>query len=80
VGSAGDGVLVFNGSDRVYLDGYEYQITVAPDQFEKLRAALGAESAADLVELVCAHAAAIMSRGERSWLEDRGIECGFISY
>jgi hypothetical protein len=77
---ADDGELVFNGRDRVYLDGYEYQVTVAADQFDKLRAALGAEPAADVVDLVCGHAEAIMARGERSWLEDRGIECGFVSY
>lgn len=74
------GELVFNGRDRGYLDGYEYQITVAPDQFDKLRAALGAQPAADVVDLVCAHAEVIVARGERSWLADRGIECGFISY
>jgi hypothetical protein len=37
--SYGDaGALVFNGDDRQYLDGYAYYITVAPDQFDKLRA------------------------------------------
>ena len=80
VGCADGGELVFNGWDRVYLDGYEYSITVEPDQFDRLRAALGAEPGSDVVELVCAHADEIMARGERSWLQDRGIECGFISY
>jgi len=80
VGCADNGELVFNGADRAYLDGYEYQITVEPDQFDKLRAALGAEPGADVVDLVCAHAEVIMARGERSWLTDRGIESGFISY
>ena len=32
------------------------------------------------LDLVCARAAEMMARGERSWLLDRGIECGFISY
>ena len=80
VGYADGGELVFNGDDRVYLDGYEYSITVEPDQFDRLRAALGAEPGADVVDLLCAHADEIMARGERSWLADRGIECGFISY
>jgi hypothetical protein len=38
------GALVFNGDDRQYLGGYEYSITVAPDQFDKLRRALAAGS------------------------------------
>ena len=43
--SYGDGgALVFNGDDRQYLGGYEYSITVAPDQFDKLRRALAAGS------------------------------------
>ena len=80
VGYTEGGELVFIGYDRVYLDGYEYEITVAPDQFDKLRAALGAEPDADVVDLVCAHADEIVGRGERSWLADRGIECDFNSY
>jgi hypothetical protein len=80
VGYADGGELVFTGWDRVHLDGYEYQITVAADQFDKIRAALSAEPAADVLDLVCTHVEAIMARGERSWLADRGIECGFVSY
>lgn len=80
VGCADGGELVFNGRDRDYLDGYEYSITVASDQFDKLRAALGAEPDSDVVDLVCAHVGQIMARGERSWLGDQGIECGFNSY
>ena len=75
-----DGRLVFNGVDREHLDGYEYTVTVAPDQFEKLRRALGADPAADVVDLVCKHVEAIMARGERTWLDDQGIERGFQSY
>ena len=71
------GALVFNGEDRQYLDGYEYAITVAPGQFDKLRHALAADGADDVVELVCAHVDEIMARGERSWLDDHGIERGF---
>jgi hypothetical protein len=74
------GALVFNGDDRQYLDGYEYSITVAPDQFDKLRRALAADGAADVLGPVCAHADEIMARGERSWLDDHGIERGFSSY
>jgi hypothetical protein len=74
------GGLVFSGEDRQYLDGYEYTITVAPDQFGKLRRALAANGSADVVDLVCANAEEIMARGERSWLDDHGIERGFSSY
>jgi hypothetical protein len=74
------GALVFNGDDRQCLDGYEYSIAVAPDQFDKLRRALAAEGAADVVDVVCAHADEIMARGERSWLDDHGIERDFSSY
>jgi hypothetical protein len=74
------GALVFNGEDRQHLDGYEYAITVAPDQFDKLRRALAADGAADVIDLVCANADEIMARGERSWLDDHGIERGFSTY
>ena len=63
VGYSDTGELVFDGQDGEYLDGYEYRITVAPDQFDRLRAALGAEPCADVIDLVCAHAEQIMSGG-----------------
>jgi hypothetical protein len=77
VGYEDDGTLVFNGLDRQYLDGYEYAVTVAPGQFDALRRALAADPGADVVDLVCAHVEEIMARGERSWLDDHGIERGF---
>jgi hypothetical protein len=80
VGYDDAGALVFNGLDRQYLDGYEYAVTVAPDQFDALRCALGGDAAFDVVDLVCANADAIMARGERSWLDDQGIERGFRAY
>jgi hypothetical protein len=64
VSSDDDGALVFNGEDRQYVDGYECTITVASDQFDKLRR----------------DADEIMARGERSWLDDHGIERRFSSY
>jgi hypothetical protein len=80
VGYDGEGRLVFSGEDRAHLDGYEYTVTVAPDQFTKLRGALGADPAADVVDLVCEHVEAIMARGERTWLDDQGIERDFQAY
>jgi hypothetical protein len=80
VGYDSEGRLVFSGEDRAHLDGYEYTVTVAPDQFTKLRGALGADPAADVVDLVCEHVDAIMARGERTWLDDQGIERDFQAY
>ncbi|SEH51824.1 hypothetical protein SAMN04489835_0864 [Mycolicibacterium rutilum] len=80
VGYDDDGALVFTGEDSGHLDGYEYEVTVGADQFDELRRALGADPAADVVDLVCRHAEEIMARGERTWLHDRGIERGFRSY
>jgi len=80
VGYDEGGALVFNGFDRAYLDVYEYTITVAPSQFDALRRVLGADRDDDVVDLVCAHTDEIMARGERSWLDDHGIDRGFSSY
>jgi len=80
VGYDDSGALVFNGVDREYLDGYEYSITIAPDQFNALRRALDADPAADVVDLVCEHVDAIMARGERTWLDPQGIERGFRTH
>lgn len=77
VGYDDGGRLVFNGVDREHLDGYEYSIAVAPDQFDKLRGAFDADAAVDVVDLVCEHVDDIMSRGERTWLDERGIENAF---
>jgi hypothetical protein len=79
VGYDDAGALVFSGDDRQHLDGYEYVVTVAPDQFDALRSVLGGAEA-DVVDLVCAHADEIMARGERTWLDDHGIEPGFSCY
>jgi hypothetical protein len=54
-------------------------VTVAPDQFDALRRVFGPD-VADVVDLVCAHADEIMARGERTWLDDHGIERSFRSY
>jgi hypothetical protein len=79
VGYDDAGALVFSGEDRQHLDGYEYAVTVAPDQLDALRRVFGAD-AADVVDLVCAHADEIMARGERTWLDEQGIERSFRSY
>lgn len=80
VGYNDAGELVFTGFDREYLDGYEYWVAVAPGQFDKLRAALGAGQGGDVIDLVCTHADEIMKLGERTWLDHHGIERQFGSY
>jgi len=81
VGYNDAGELEFYGDEDAFMgdDGHNYQywITVAPDQFDKLRATLDADPATDVVDRVCGHVAQIMSRGERSWLDHHGIERGF---
>jgi hypothetical protein len=74
------GALVFSGQDRQHLDGYTYDITVAPEQFDTLRRVFGAGPAADVVELVCERVGEIMARGERTWLDEHGIQNAFSCY
>ncbi len=78
------GALVFNGNERAYLgergSSYEYGVAVPPHQFDALRRVVAADPAADVLDLVCAHVGEIMARGERTWLDDHGIERGFRSY
>jgi hypothetical protein len=74
VGYDDRGRLVFSGEDREHLDGYEYSIAVAPDQFDKLRRDFRTTTAVDVVDLVCEHVGDIMSSGERTWLDEHGIE------
>ena len=84
VGYDDAGALVFSSDERAYLGepgcSYEYWVTVAPDQFDALRRVFGDNRVSDVVDLVCSHAGEIMARGERTWLDDHGIERGFCSY
>lgn len=70
VGYAESGGLVLRGEDR---DDYEYEVTVAPDQFGDLRAALRGEPGEDLVDLVCRRVDDIMSMGEARWLAAHNV-------
>lgn len=75
---------MFSGEDSAYLGepglSYEYWVTVPPDQFPKVRQTLAADPGADVVDLVCSHVEEIMARGERSWLDDHGIDRGFLCH
>ena len=81
VGYNDAGELEFHGDESAYMGGeghnYEYWITVPADQFDRLRATLGADPGADVVDVVSAHVDKIKVRGERSWLDDHGIGRGF---
>ena len=74
VGYTDAGELLFSGEDS---EDYEYEVSVAPDQFDAVRFALGGdpgESAQeDLVELVCRRVDDIMPMGESRWLDQHKI-------
>jgi len=38
------------------------------------------DAGADVLDLVCAHVDDIMARGERTWLDDHGIDRAFRSH
>jgi hypothetical protein len=84
VGYDDGGALVFSGDERAHRgepgSSYEYWVTVPPHQFASLRRALATDPAADVLDLVCVHVGEIMASGERTWLDDHGIERGFRSY
>jgi len=69
------GALVFSGYDRAHLGGYEYLVTVRPEDLPAVRAALGVGPHADMLDALCAAVEEIMAVGERSWLCSRGVPC-----
>jgi hypothetical protein len=75
VGYTESGGLRFSGEDA---DDYEYEVSVAPAQFDTLRAALGGATGEsgheDLVDLVCRRVDDIMPMGEARWLDAHKIE------
>ena len=78
-----DGSVRLSGQDLggfLGFDEYEYWITVQSSDFPRIRDALGAAPGADIVDLLCANADMIYSRGERTWFESIGITPVFFSY
>lgn len=61
-------------------DEYEYSITIDPEQFDVIRAALEAPPDADIIDVMCADAEKIFMRGESTWLKSHGIRFEFSSY
>jgi hypothetical protein len=72
-----DGALHFAGQDLAAFGDpgyqYEYDILVAPDQFDAMRLALGVTPDVDLLTAVCGHVDDIMPAGERTWLDAHNI-------
>ena len=78
-----DGSVRLSGQDLggfLGFDEYEYWITVQSSDFPRIRDALGATPDADVVDLLCANADMIYSRGERTWFESIGTTPEFFSY
>ena len=61
-------------------DEYEYFITIGPDEFDKIRAALAAPTDADIFDVMCGHAESIYTTGETTWLNSIGVEYEFDSW
>ena len=61
-------------------DEYEYWITIQSEDFPVIRSALGAGPDDDVIEVLCANAEMIFTKGERTWLRAIGIEPGFSNY
>ncbi|HEY8718085.1 hypothetical protein [Pengzhenrongella sp.] len=72
-----DGKLTIQGQDlRAGPRGnaeYEYAISIAVDDVSKVLEALGGASDDDVLELLCAHGATIVSCGPKQWVEDLGV-------
>ena len=78
-----DGSLRLSGQDLggwLGADEYEYWITVRPQDFARIREALGAEPDVDIEDLMCANAKMICSCGERTWLHSIGVVPDFANY
>lgn len=76
-----DGALVVCGRDtRMNPWGpsdSEYALTVAPEDVDRVAAALGGDG--DLLDMLEAHARDIVLTGERAWFRSIGIEPEFWS-
>ena len=71
-----EGRLMLSGQDLGGFMGtseYEYFITVEPEHFGTIRAALGAQDGADIIDVMCANAEPIFMQGETTWLESIGV-------
>ena len=78
------GSLLLTGQDldpgTLGVDEYEYFITVSPEHFDAIRAALDAPPDSDVIDVMCANAEKIFLTGETTWLKEHGIPYGFSNY
>lgn len=77
-----NGGFTFCGEDygRAGSSDYEYWIGVQPEEFAKIRKALGEQDDGDILDQVGAHAEEIMGCGESAWLTERGIQYSLHSW
>lgn len=78
-----DGSVRLSGQDLGGFPGtdeYEYWITIHPQDFTRIRDALGAGPDSDIEDLLCAHAEMIYSLGELTWLRLIGADPEFFNY
>jgi len=71
-----DGMLGLDGQDlggHPYFDEYEYFIRVRPEDFPKLRQALGGDPADDVLDLIIERGKGVVQAGETAWLKSHGI-------
>lgn len=59
---------------------YEYFITILSTEFDKIREVLDAPDDADILDVMCANADEIYSRGETDWLTLLDIDYKFRSW
>ena len=77
------GQLALDGHDLGGHPGsgeYEYFIRVRPEHFPQLRKALGADESSDVLDVVVAHGAMLVERGETAWLAEHGIPYEFSNW
>lgn len=76
-----DGRLSIEGQDLNPPIGkeYEYALTVAADDVDRVFEALGGRQGQDVLDLVECHALAIVRGGELSWFESLGVSPEFWS-
>lgn len=76
-----DGSLLISGQDfgHPLCDEYEYWITVSPGDVPRMVAALGGSAGDEPLDLLGLNSRQVVSRGEKSWLEDHDIRPAFFN-
>jgi hypothetical protein len=77
-----EGDLRFAGHDlsgHPFSNEYEYWVTIPAVDVPIVVSALGGRPGDNVLELMADHAATIVRRGERAWVESLGIEPSFFA-